>query len=114
MRSLVFLLFAITLAGCSGLMLGGGSGSGSSGSGGTGTSQSSGSTQPSDIAITGMVREAFSGDPRVSTSPISVSTRQGMVELAGTARGYEARETAEKLAMAVDGVKGVDNRIAVE
>ena len=113
MRSLVFLLLAITLAGCSGLMLGGGSGSGGSGSGATGTSQSSSTTQPSDVAITGMVREALTADPRVSTSAITVSTRHGMVELGGSARDYEAREAAEKLAIAVDGVKGVDNRITV-
>jgi len=90
-------------------MLGGGSGSGGS----SGGSQSSGTSQPSDVAIMGMVREALSADSRVSRSAISVSCTKGMVQLAGTASSYEARETAEKLAVAVDGVRGVDNRITV-
>jgi len=111
MRGLVFLFFAITLAGCSGMMLGGGSGSSS----GSGSARGSSTTaQTSDIAITGMVREELAADPRVSVSTISVSTRSGVVRLSGAVRNYEAREAAEKLAMSVDGVRGVENRISVE
>jgi hyperosmotically inducible protein len=111
MRSLVFLFFAITLSGCSGMMLGGGTGSSSGSSSTTGSSTTA---QTSDIAITGMVREELAADSRVSVSSINVSTRNGVVRLSGVVRDYEARETAEKLAMSVDGVRAVENRISIE
>ena len=90
-------------------MLGGGSGSGSS----SGSSKTSSTSQPSDVAIAGMVRESFMSDSRVSRASISVNCRQGMVQLGGSVGSYEAREAAEKLAMSVDGVRGVENRITV-
>jgi osmotically-inducible protein OsmY len=37
-----------------------------------------------------------------------------MVRLSGSVPSYEAREKAEKLAMATDGVAGVENKITVE
>ncbi|MGI9222308.1 MAG: BON domain-containing protein [Woeseiaceae bacterium] len=109
MRNLVFLLFALMLVGCSGMMLGGGSSS----SGTSGSSSTTGS-QASDIEITGKVREVLVADPRVDAASINVSTRAGLVRLSGVAGSYEARETAEKLTMATDGVKAVDNQISVE
>jgi osmotically-inducible protein OsmY len=37
-----------------------------------------------------------------------------MVRLSGSVPSYRAREDAEKLAISVDGVKSVDNKITVE
>ena len=75
MRSLVILIFAITLTGCSGMMLSGGASTGGVSAGGVSTSGSSGgssagsgsSTQPSDVAIsgnvfTGLNRQAIEAD----------------------------------------------------
>ena len=121
MRSLVILIFAITLTGCSGMMLSGGASSGGVSAGGVSTSGSSSgssggsgaSTQPSDVAISGMVREALISDSRLGRAQISVSTRSGVVQLSGSVDDYDAREAAENLAMKVDGVRAVDNRLTV-
>lgn len=109
MRRLVFLLLALTLVGCSGMMLGGGSASGSA----SGPASAS-SSQSRDIAITGRVREALVADPRVDAASINVSTRSGMVRLSGVASSFSAREAAEQLTLATHGVRGVDNQIDVE
>ena len=120
MRSLVIVCFATTLVGCSGMMMGGTSGSAGASAGGVSASTSSGGSSggsttagPSDVEITGMVREALMRDSRIGRSSITVHTRSGVVELGGAAPDYEAREAAEKLAMGVDGVRAVNNRITV-
>ena len=121
MRSLVILIFAITLSGCSGMMLSGGASSGGVSAGGVSTAGSSGgtsagsasSTPPSDVAISSMVREALISDSRLGRAQISVSTRSGVVQLSGSVNDYDSREAAEKLAMKVDGVRAVDNRLTV-
>ena len=121
MRSLVIMCFATTLVGCSGMMMGGTSGSAGASAGGVSASTSTGGSSgggtatntPSDVEITGMVREALMRDSRIGRSSITVHTRSGVVELGGAAPDYEAREAAEKLAMGVDGVRAVNNRITV-
>ena len=110
MRVLVLLIFVITSSGCSSLMLGGGSASGSSAE----VKQTTKSTEAADVAISSRVKQKFAADTELSKHAINVSTTAGMVKLSGSVSAYTVRESAEKLAMASDGVKAVDNQITVE
>jgi len=110
MRLLVILLFGITLSGCSALMMGGGSTGGSPAQ----KDRPANSSQGTDSAITDRVRNRHAADPIVSKFALGVSTSGGMVTLSGTVASFGVRETAEKLAMATDGVRAVDNQITVK
>ncbi len=110
MRVLVLLIFVITSSGCSSLMIGGGSASGSSAE----DQQTTKSANDADVATSNRVKQKFAADTELSEYAISVSTTAGMVRLSGAVSAYAARESAEKLAMASDGVKAVDNQITVE
>ncbi len=110
MRILVFMIFVITSSGCSSLMLGGGSASSSSAE----DKQTTKSTQAADVATSSRVKQEFAADGELSQHQIYVTTTAGMVKLSGSVSTYAARESAEKLAMASDGVKAVDNQITVE
>jgi hyperosmotically inducible periplasmic protein len=101
MRSLVILVIAGTLSACSGMMLGGGS------------SAPSSASQTADATLSSRVRAKYAADPVLGKQAITVQARSGLVSLTGTVATYAVREAAEKTAMAVDGVKGVDNRISV-
>lgn len=65
-----------------------------------------------DTGITAKLKGRLASDARVEGSDISVETNNGVVTLAGSAKGAVAKEAAEELARTVEGVKGVDNRIA--
>lgn len=112
MRVLVFLIFVITSSGCSGLMLGGGSSAGASST--TEDDRARRRAEAADSATTNRVRAAYAADSELGKHAIYVSTTSGMVRISGSVSNYETRENAEKLAMAIDGVKAVDNRITVE
>lgn len=109
MRSLVILCAAITLSACSAMMLGGGS----TGASSTARNHPTSAMQPSDSALNDRVRAQYAADPMLANSAITVSTSAGLVTLTGKVPTYAARESAEKLAMATSGVKGVNNRITV-
>ncbi len=109
MRILVILLSGITLCGCSGLMIGGGS-AGST----TVQRDTAGQSQAGNSLLSELVVAKFAADPVVSKLGLDVRASAGMVTLSGKVPTYSARETAEKLAMATDGVKAVDNRITVQ
>ena len=109
MRVLVFLVFVITLSGCSSLMLGGGSAASSAGE-----EQTSASAEAADTATSNRVKQKFAADSELGRHAIGVNTKAGMVTISGSVPNYGARENAEKLAIATDGVKAVDNRITVE
>ncbi|MBI5269396.1 MAG: BON domain-containing protein [Burkholderiales bacterium] len=64
-----------------------------------------------DAGITAKVNAAFAGDPKLSAMKIDVDTEQGRVALSGTAPDAQARDRATELALAVEGVKGVDNNL---
>ena len=53
------------------------------------------------------------GDNRLEKSDISVTTTNGVVTLEGTASSSEAKSSAEKLAMSVEGVKSIDNSLNI-
>ncbi|MDH4126570.1 MAG: BON domain-containing protein [Gammaproteobacteria bacterium] len=109
MRSLAILIAAITLSGCSAMMLGGGS----TASTPMERDRATPAAQASDSTLSSRVRAQYAKDPMLAQAAITVSAAAGMVTLSGTVSTYAARESAEKLAMATDGVKGVDNNITV-
>lgn len=110
MRILVILIFGITLSACSGLMIGGGS----SGSGVTVAKNEPAGARSGNAVVSERVMARFAVDPTLSKLGLDVSASGGMVTLSGAVPTYAARESAEKLAMATDGVKAVDNQITVE
>ncbi len=110
MRVLVFLIFVITSSGCSGLMLAGESSASSK----TEDAQAARLTEAADTSTTNAIRGKFAADAELGKYVIYVSTSAGMVRLSGSVASHAARESAEKLAMATDGVKAVENKITVE
>lgn len=111
MRIIALLVIGTTLSGCSGMMVSGGA-AGVSGSAPIGK-QGSGSSQPSDSQIRRNIERQFNYDSLVSQGDVDVRSSRGMVTLSGTVPTYSARERAERLAISVDGVKGIDNEIIV-
>ena len=110
MRGLVFLIFAVTLAGCSGMMMGGGSGAST-----TSESERAARVQSSkDASITQHIKQMLRHDAVLRESTVYVNTNNGIVRLSGSVPTYEAREDAEKLAISVDDVVSVENKITVE
>jgi hyperosmotically inducible periplasmic protein len=66
-----------------------------------------------DTAITSSVKARFVANKEVDASSISVETLNGTVMLSGFAKNATEKETAEKIATAVKGVKSVKNEIAI-
>jgi osmotically-inducible protein OsmY len=67
-----------------------------------------------DAGITAGVKTALATDPQLSALKIDVTTRDGVVSLEGPAPDEKARERAESLAAAPEGVVRVDNRLVVQ
>ncbi len=110
MRGLVLLLFVITLSGCSAMMVGAATPA-------SRTAEQDRATRmaaAADAATTDRVKRAFAADAELSQQMIYVSTKAGMVRLSGSVSSYAARENAEKLALATDRVRAVENKITVE
>ena len=66
-----------------------------------------------DSVITTKVKTALVADKRVSGMDVSVETFKGRVLLSGYVNNPDERQTAERIARNVAGVKEVNNRIAV-
>jgi osmotically-inducible protein OsmY len=66
-----------------------------------------------DAAITTEINAKLAMDTQLSATQIDVDTVGGRVVLRGTAPDPQARENATRIAMAVDGVRGVDNQLVV-
>jgi hyperosmotically inducible protein len=66
-----------------------------------------------DSVITARVKSAMLADKTVSGLDVSVDTFKGRVLLAGYVKSPDERQSAERLARAVPGVKDVSNRIEV-
>jgi hyperosmotically inducible protein len=66
-----------------------------------------------DTAITTAVKARFVENRDVDASSIRVETLKGTVMLSGFAKSGTERNTAEMLALRVNGVKEVKNEIAV-
>ena len=87
------------------MMLGGGAGSGGS---------VHRSASVADATISSMVERKYAADGTLNDFNLIVRTVAGKVTVLGIVDNYAARERAEKLAIAIDGVKAVDNQIKVE
>lgn len=66
-----------------------------------------------DTVITAKVKSALLADSTVKGLNIEVETQSGTVTLSGSAKSDTERVQAEKLAMTVEGVRSVVNRISV-
>ena len=67
-----------------------------------------------DSAITTKVKTALLNAENLKSSDISVSTRNGQVQLSGYARSETERSRAEVIARDIEGVRAVSNRIEVK
>ena len=67
-----------------------------------------------DTAVTGSVKAAFAVHRDLQNRPIEIETDRGVVLLSGEVASKEERESAEELAANVEGVEGVENRLAVD
>lgn len=71
------------------------------------------STAIDDAGITTKVKAALAVDPALSAARIEVHTENGVVRLDGPAPDAAAKERASVLAAAPQGVRSVDNRLAL-
>ena len=83
-------------------------------SGDTRASARSGESRMSDTAITASIKTDYLKDPDLSVLKIDVDTRSGVVTLNGLAENEEARQRAERIALAVKGVKEVRNYLTLK
>jgi len=67
----------------------------------------------SDTMITTKVKASLKTDSGLKGSDISVSTNNGQVALTGKVQDRQQADRAAELARKVDGVKDVDNRLAM-
>ena len=67
-----------------------------------------------EAGITGKVNAALVGDPELSALKINVDTKDGVVTLNGEAPNQAAKDRAEELAKAVEGVHSVNNLLNVK
>ncbi len=83
------------------------------------TSSSGSTTQKAgayvdDSVITAKVKAAFVEDSQVSALKIKVTTKKGIVTLAGAVPNADAGQHALQLAAAIDGVKDVKSELTVK
>ncbi|MGH8647249.1 MAG: BON domain-containing protein [Gammaproteobacteria bacterium] len=67
-----------------------------------------------DATITARVKAALAKDPGASALAISVETTKGTVQLSGSVDSADEKMKAESIARGVDGVKEVENKLAVK
>jgi len=67
-----------------------------------------------DATITTKVKTAVLAEPGLKALQIEVDTKNGVVTLAGTVDTPALKERAQQVAQAVNGVKSVDNNLAVK
>jgi osmotically-inducible protein OsmY len=73
-----------------------------------------GATEASDSMITAKIKAELAGHKSVSALDTKVETSDGIVTLTGSAKSEAEKELAERYARDVQGVKDVDNQIAVK
>ena len=66
-----------------------------------------------DATITAKVKSALIAEPGLKSTGIDVVTEKGVVSLFGTTVSDASRDRATQLAAAVEGVKAVENNLAV-
>lgn len=110
MRMLLLMMIVTALPGCSAMMIGGNS----AGAYEAGTQERTAAQIAADSDITITIRDLYAESPMLERTDVAVSTVAGKVTLAGRVGSYAVRETAERLAIQIDGVKAVDNQIEVQ
>jgi hyperosmotically inducible protein len=85
----------------------------STGSSSASTTQKAGA-YVDDSVITAKVKAAFVEDSQVSALKIKVTTKKGIVTLAGAVPNADAGQHALQLAAAIDGVKDVKSELTVK
>ncbi len=71
-------------------------------------------TETSDTMITAKIKAELAGHKSVSAISTHVETSDGVVTLSGSAHSSAEKELVERYVRDVEGVKGVDNQIAVK
>lgn len=66
-----------------------------------------------DAAIVTKINAALAADDQLKATRIDVDAKDGHVTLTGSAPSSDAQKRATTLAQAVDGVRGVDNKLMV-
>ena len=66
-----------------------------------------------DATITATVKAQLARDTVLGAQTINVSTEHGLVEIKGNAPDAASRERATRIALAVNGVLSVENRLSV-
>jgi hypothetical protein len=66
-----------------------------------------------DKELAGRVKSALVGERNLNAHGIDVTAKDGVVTLYGTAETRMRRDMAEKIAARVDGVKSVENKLAI-
>jgi osmotically-inducible protein OsmY len=64
--------------------------------------------------VTGKVKSAYLGDPKLKSFNITVETYKGTVQLSGFVNTQDEKKRAEDLARLVEGVHSVKNNINVK
>lgn len=78
-----------------------------------GTAAAQEAASATDLAITARIKAALLADARTQGFDVNVDTRGGAVTLTGGADSQDAKDAAGAIAMGVDGVSRVDNRLVV-
>ncbi len=65
-----------------------------------------------DSVIVAEIKRRLQGDPRMESTDIQVDSVNGAVILTGSTSSPEARQAAEEIALKVEGVTRVDNRLS--
>jgi osmotically-inducible protein OsmY len=66
-----------------------------------------------DKELAGRVKAALTAERNLNAHGIDVTAKDGAVTLFGTAETRARRDLAEKIAAGVDGVKSVENKLAI-
>lgn len=66
-----------------------------------------------DAALAARVKAALVAEPGVDSLKIDVESKNGVVSLEGTVAQPEQRAKVEQIALSIDGVKAVNNNLAV-
>ena len=88
--------------------------SGASGKPGTPASSATIGTEIDDSVVTTRVKSALLNDPDVKSIDFKVETRKGEVLLSGFAASQSQIDRALSVTRAVEGVKGVDNKVSLK
>lgn len=109
LRLCTAVLFVLSLAGCTAMILGGGNSDGTR----LGGEQRSATQSSDDRAIASAVRNRLRDDSVLAKYDLRIEAVNRRVILHGTVGTYEARERAIRLAGTVEGVERVDSRLRI-